>query len=1006
MRKIFTIVSIAIATVSFTGKAISQATPQDATSQNTNIEGTVTDAETGEQLIGVTIQIKGTTVGTITDIEGHYLIQASPDDSLVFSFIGYVTQTIGVGNRTLLDVQLSTDVETLSEVVIVGYGTQRKSDLTGSVSSIRGKDLTQIPSNNPMQALQGKVAGVQVTSSTGAPGAAPVVRIRGVGTFNNASPIYVVDGVILDDISFLNPADIESMEILKDASATAIYGSRGANGVVLVTTKQGSKEDKAPIVTVSGEYSIQKLHKTIDLLNGREFATVANEINPGSYNNVNAVPNTDWQSLIFRDAPIHNYQVSVAGSSPKIQYYVGVGYFNQQGIIPKSSYERVSVRLNNTFHLADNVRLGSNISITPYKQQNTNAFSPYIAYRAQPVVSPRQMDGSYSPVAGVGNVLADINYTNNFDRALRSVGNVFGEVDIIKGLTFRSSFGADLELKKNESFTPAFFVSPQQQNSTSDLNKTNTDRLSWLWENTLNYTKDIGKHRINALVGYTMQEASSEFLKVAGENIIRNGEDFWYFDASNTVGNLTENRVELDQNYSMTSYLFRLNYVFDRRYLFTGSLRRDASSKFSKENRVGYFPAIALGWNIINEAFMQDVSLLTNLKLRGSWGIVGNEKIDYSRRFSPVSNVFGAVFGTNETLYPGSSYGVSGNPDLTWESTYQTDVGLEFALFENQLKGEIDYYRKRTDDILISLPVAGYLGNGVGATITYNAAEVLNQGIEYNLGWSSEINDVTYSISAMGTTINNKALKVMGTGGPGDRLFNSAQTTRTVPGLPIGAFYGYKTDGIFQNQTELDSYPHTSQAGVGDLRFVDVNGDGSLTPDDRTNIGSSIPDFIYGINLEVGYKGIGLSVDFQGQAGNEIYNAKETVRPDLYNFEQHVFDRWRGEGTSNTEPRATAGGYNFQHSSRFVQDGSFLRLRSATISYDLSQSVAEKAKMKSARIYIRGTNLLTWTKFTGYSPEVSGTQPGATGTGVLDNGIDYGTYPVSTVYSFGLNLTF
>lgn len=975
-------------------------------SQEVVIQGKVTDASNAEELIGVTVQVKGTTIGTVTDIEGNYSISASPADTLIFSYIGFVTSNIPVGNRTTLNVELESDVETLSEVVVVGYGTQRKSDLTGAISSVRGEDLTRIPSNNPMQALQGKVAGVQVTSSSGAPGAAPVVRIRGVGTFNNASPIYVVDGVILDNISFLNSNDIASMEVLKDASATAIYGSRGANGVVLVTTKSGTKTEQPPSVSISGEYGLQRLQRRIDLLNGSEFAAIANEINPGSYNNVNAVPNTDWQDLIFRDAPIHNYQISVTGSSPKVQYYVGVGYYNQLGIIPKSDYERLSIRFNNTFHLSDKIRIGSNISIIPNRQQNTNANAPFIAYRAQPVLPPFQPDGSYTAVPGVGNVLADIEYTNNYDRAIRSVSNVFGEIDIIEGLTFRTSFGGDFDYRKNQSFTPTFFVSPQQQNTTSDLTKSTTERVSWLWENTLNYTRDFEKHRINALVGYTMQESTSEFFKIVGQNIIRDERNLWYLNASNTIGNLTENRVELDYNYSIISYLFRLNYTFDERFLFTGTLRIDGSSKFSEENRFGYFPALAVGWNVMNESFMEGVSFLTNLKIRGSWGIIGNEKIDYSRRFSPVSNEFGAVFGTNETQYPGSGYGVSGNPDLKWENTHQTDVGIEFGLFQNQLKAEVDYYRKRTDDILINLPVAGYLGNGVGATITYNAAEVINQGVEYNLVWSSSTSGINYRIGTMGTSINNKTLKVMGIGGPGDNLPNAANTTRTVPGGPIGAFFGYKTDGVFQNQNELDNYPHLSNAGIGDLRFVDVNGDGVVNPDDRTFLGSGIPDFIYGINLEVGYKGFGLAVDFQGQVGNEIYNAKETVRPDLYNFEQHVFNRWRGEGTSNSEPRATAGGYNFEPSDRFVQDGSFVRFRSATLSYDLHESLAEKIKMKSARIYLRGTNLITWTKFTGYSPEVSGEQIGVTGTDVLNNGIDYGTYPVSTVYSVGLNLSF
>lgn len=980
-------------------------------SAQTTVTGTVTSSEDGEPLPGVNVVVENTTKGTVTGIDGTYTIELGPDEtSLNFTFVGYTTQTVAVNGRTTVNVVMEPDTQTLEEVVVIGYGIVRKSDLTGSVSSVKGEDLTRIPAVSPMQNLQGKVSGLQVTSPSGAPGSSPVVRIRGTGTFNNANPIYVVDGMILDNIDYLNSADIESMEVLKDASATAIYGSRGANGVIIVTTKRGRAGQEAPIVTVSGEYSIQQLQKKIDLLNGPEFATIVNEITPGTYNNVNAVPNTDWQDLIFRTAPIQNYQVSVAGSSDRGQYYAGIGYFKQDGIIPKSDYERVTLKFNNTYNITKAIRLGSSLSFTPNRQQNTNAGAPFVVYRAQPLVTPYQPDGSYSPVAGVGNVLASIDYTNNNDKGIRSVNNIYAEVDFLKGFTFKTSFGVDMAYRKNTSFTPVFFVSPQQQNALSTLTKRNGEQLTWLWENTLNYFKEVEKHRFNAVAGFTTQAASSEFIELQGRELIREGEDFWYFtpDNLNPTGISNPNGVEAALNYSLVSFLFRVNYTFNDKYLLTATYRRDGSSKFSKENRYGDFPSVALGWNVINEPFMQNFEFLTNLKVRGSWGIIGNEKIDYNRRFSRVLNAVGGVFGVNETLYPGATFGVTGNEDLKWESTYQTDIGLEIGLFENQLTAEIDYYSKTTKDILIALAVPGYLGNGTGATITFNAAEVLNRGFEYNVAWTSQKGDFNYRIGTVGTTIHNRAVKVMGTGGPGDRLFNEAQTTASRPGLPLGAFYGYIADGIFQNQGELDAYPHRSDAGVGDLRFVDVNSDGAITDQDRTYLGSPIPTFVYGLNLEIGYKGWDLSADFQGQTGNKIYNAKETIRPDLYNFEQHVFDRWRGEGTSYSEPRATAGGYNWLPSSRFIQDGSFLRFRSLTLGYTLPEGVAQTAGMRSARLYLRGTNLFTLTDFTGYSPEVaSGNTANRTTDGnPINSGIDIGTYPVSTIYSVGLNITF
>ncbi|MBA4057762.1 MAG: TonB-dependent receptor, partial [Marivirga sp.] len=467
-----------------------------------------------------------------------------------------------------------------------------------------------------------------------------VVRIRGTGTFNNSSPIYVVDGVILDNIDFLSSADIESMEVLKDASSTAIYGSRGANGVIMVTTKHGVAGAETVAINFSGEYGIQQLQKKIDLLNGREFAIIANEITPGTYNNVDAVPNTDWQDLLFDSAPMQNYNFSATGSSAKLQYYFGLGYFRQEGIIAKSDYERVSFKFNNTYNITDFFRLGSNISFTPNHQQNTNANAPFTAYRAQPTIEPYLPDGSYSPVPGVGNFLADIEYTNNYDRAIRSVNNIFAEVDLFKDFTLRTSFGVDMAYRKNKSFTPQFFVSPQQQASQDRLSKKNVDQITWLWENTISFNKEFGIHQVNAVAGYTMQEASSEFIELQGQNLLRPGEDFWYFTRDNLNPTLVNipNGVENDLNYSLISYLFRANYTLLDRYLLTLTYRRDGSSKFSSENRYSDFPSVAVGWNVINEPFLQDSEVFTNLKLRASWGIIGNEKTQYDRQYSRVLN--------------------------------------------------------------------------------------------------------------------------------------------------------------------------------------------------------------------------------------------------------------------------------------------------------------------------------------------------------------------------------
>jgi len=985
--------------------------------QPRTITGKVKAGDMDSPIPGATIVVKGSSKGAITDLSGNYSITASETDILQFSFIGYNQVEVIVGNQTQIDVVLEVESIGIDEIVVIGYGTVRKSDLTGAVSSVKAGDLTKITSLNPEQNLQGKVAGVQVTSTSGAPGAAPTVRIRGVGTFNNSSPIYVVDGTILNDISFLNSSDIASMEVLKDASATAIYGSRGANGVIIISTKSGDIGSGKPVFDFFSEYGIQKLTKKIDLLSGREFAIISNEIAAGSYNNVDAVPNTDWQDLVFHTAPIQNHQLSVSGGTENSRYYVGIGLFKQEGIIDKSGYERLTLKLNNSYNLTKSITFGNNLTIAPYKQENAPGVT-YSVYRAQPVLEPYYSDGSYAVVYNVGNPLADLDYSNNFNTGVRGVGNVYSEINILKDLKFRSSIGIDAAYGKNKSFTPAYTIynpdgtPSQQQNVLNDLNKERNENLNWLWENTVSYYKAFGKNNIDLVAGYTMQESSSENLKLTGNNVIRDGSDFWYIlpsyilDEGNGVNTLNDikNEVDPNLNYSMISYLFRANYTYDGKYILTSTFRRDGSSKFKKENRYGNYPSFAAGWNIGREAFMDNLEILSTLKLRGSWGMIGNEKISYNSRYSIVQSDLSTIFGLNPAVIPAASYGKSGNNELRWENTTQTDIGLEVGLLNNRLTGEFDYYNRVTDDILIDLSTPGYLGNGQGQKITYNAAKVLNYGFEFNINWREKRGDFNYSIGVLGSTIHNEVLEVGGSSGIdsvllGGRLGNGIPVTQSRVGLPIGAYFGYKTDGIFQSTDDLAAYPHSSSAGVGDLRFVDVFEDGKINDQDRTFIGSPIPKFIFGVNLAMDYKGIDFSIDIQGQTGNKIFNGKEAVRPDPYNFEKHVFDRWTGPNTSNTEPRPSWGGYNYIPSDRFIQDGSFIRLRNVTLGYTLPISFTDKIFVDRLRVYIKGSNLLTLTKYTGYTPEIGSSE-------ILSNGIDNGIYPVTSVYSFGINLTF
>lgn len=982
------------------------------------VRGTVVEAGTGETLPGVNVRVKDTTRGTTTDMDGRFNIRLDAEQTvLVFSYIGFESLEMDMQGIDDIVIELQPVVTMMDELVVIGYGAVRKRDITGAVSQIRSDDIRKMTSLNADQALQGRVSGVLVTTTSGAPGAGATVRIRGVGTFNNASPIYVVDGVILDDISFLNPADISSMEILKDASATAIYGSRGANGVILVQTRSGSGFMDGPVVTVSVEGGIQQLERKINLLSGREFAIISNEIRAGTYNNVDAVPNTDWQDLIFDVAPIQNHQVSVAGAGDWSDYYVSLGYFNQSGIIDRSQFERLTLKLNNNYRLGPNFKLGNNLTIAPYRQRVAPNVT-FAVYRAQPVLLPYYEDGSFGAVFNVGNPLADLANSNNHNSGVRVVGNVFAEAMVVNSLLLRTSFGTDAALNRGQGFTPAFTVfnpdgtASQQTNTYSDIFKSEGINYTWLWENTVNYINSFGRHNLNAVGGFTMQQSRSERLQIAGQNVIRDGRDFWYvrpgyvIDEANNINMLSSifNGVDPGLYYNMISFLGRVVYSYDDTYLTTVTLRRDGSSKFSRDNQWGYFPSFAVGWNIDRESFMESVGLINDLKLRFSWGMIGNEKISYYDRFSGIDAGLLAVFGNPDAAYVAASYGRSGNPDLKWETTTQTDVGIELSILDRRLTFEADYYNRVTDDILIELATPGHLGNGQGQRIRYNAASILNRGFEFALTWQDRLGEVGYTVGLLGNTIHNEVLAIGGSSGIdslliGGFLANGQPVTLSRVGKPIGAYYGFKTDGIFQNQAELDSYPNMALAGVGDLRFVDINGDGVINGLDRTYLGSPIPKFVFGFNFDLDYKNWDFSAGFQGQYGNKIFNGKNAVRPDPYNFEKHVWDRWTGEGTSTTEPRPSFGGYNFLPSDRFIHDGSFVRLRTLIIGYSLPGTLLGNLGITRARIYVKGNNLLTWTKYTGYTPEIGSFD-------VLSNGIDSGVYPIPRVITLGFNTTF
>ena len=970
-----------------------------------SVAGSVEDSN-GEPLIGVNILVKDVeNLGTVSDIDGSFMLEVpSASSILVFSYIGYQPLEVSVSDRTDWNIVLENDVQTLNEVVVVGYGVQRKSDLTGAISSIESKELQRIPTSSFEQALQGKIAGVQVAAASGEPGKGAEIRIRGVGTLNDASPLYVVDGMLLDDISFINLQDVASVEVLKDASATAIYGSRGANGVIIISTKKGEISDK-PTVSFSSYTGWQQIAKKIELTNATQYATLANElaVNEGRmppFTDPSILGNgIDWQDQLYRTAPIQNHSLAVRGGNEAIRYQVSSDYFNQDGIQLGSNYQRFTLRINNEYTVSRHVNIGHNIAMV----RDWNNISPDqsgTAYRADPTIPPKDENGNFNDLstnASTGNPLASIFFSNNKNKSYRLVGNAYADIKPFNNLTLRSNLGLDIDQSRGKNFTPVFFVSATQRNEESVLTASSNQIQSWLWENTATYYKDWTDHRLTVLGGITSQVYNSEFLSGVGRNLIGSSDEFLYLQAAQSDEQTASNGAS---QWAMLSYLFRLNYVFKDKYLFTGSFRADGSSRFGAENRYGYFPSLALGWNITNEAFMSNQTLLSRLKLRASWGVIGNDKIGAYPGRPLVNSPFYYAFGPDEKLNIGATIEGLPNATIQWEETSQFNIGFEFGFLNNRLLGEIDYYSRTTDKILIDLALPGHFGIRDNFPFV-NAAKVSNRGVDLKLDWQDKVGGLNYTMGIVMSTVNNE-VKELGENKSeliGGSLSGGKFGTRTVPELPIGAFYGYKIGGVFQSEAEIAASPTVGVEVPGDMKYLDINGDGEITTADRTFLGSAIPDLIWGASLGLEYGGFDFSIDLNGQEGNLIYNSKKQARFGTYNFDVSYLDRWNGEGSSTSEPRVTNGGHNYEVSERFLEDGSFVRIRNINLGYQLPQKIVSKFNIEQFRLYVSGTNLLTSTDYTGYAVEFGSSD-------VLSAGIDRGVYPIAKTFNVGLNVSF
>lgn len=993
------------------------------------VSGKVTAAADDTGIPGASIIVKGTTTGTSSDINGDFQLSLPEGaEVLVVSYIGYQTQEIEIGSQSTFNIALEEDLQQLSEVVVVGYGTQERRDLTGAVSSIDAEELKNVAITTVEQGLQGRVAGVNIQQS-GRPGGAMDVQIRGVGSIGNSQPLFVIDGIpVINDnlgsgrvnaLANINPGDIESIEVLKDASAAAIYGARAANGVVLITTKRGKAGETT--VTLNSYIGTQSAWRQLELtdINGYKEISDALTDNAGLPRVValqdpaELVNLTDWQDEIFQTSPIYNFDVGVSGGTENARFNVSLNYFDQEGIVRSTGFERWSLRVNSDFKKG-RFKFGETMTVSRAFTDEADIGGIFFGMLHHP---PNRPVFSDTNVGGFGgNRIIDEQDSNNpvgvaelFDEQTtryRILGSIFGEYEIIDGLKYKLNVGGDIIYANRFRNIPFYQFEDRRSQDFAELTETNALSISPLIENTLTYSKNFGsQHSLEVIAGYTRQTFSARSARSNGRNTVSDA--VTVLDGVNEVptvgGTLNE--------FALLSYLGRVNYSFGDRYLLTANIRRDGSSRFSDGNKWGVFPSVSVGWRISEEAFMDDVNMVSDLKLRAGWGQTGFQEIGnygFQPQLVPTLNY---IFNGQQATGVGQRRIVPST--LQWETSTQTNVGLDVGLFDNKLLVNMDYYVKETDDILI--PVPPTVITGVSGSPTRNVGSVRNRGFEFAATYRKSFGDFQYSISGNFATLDNEFLDLGGGQPIVDGQVNVTNVTRIDEGIPIGSFWGYRMDGIFQNQGEVDAHADQPNAEPGDIRFVDLNGDGVINPDDREYIGDPIPDFTYGLTLNASYKGFDFNMFLQGVEGIELYYGYRyfsagMLRP--FNFEQRTLGFWRGEGTSNTIPRAVGGdpANNTRESSRFIGDGSFLRARNMTIGYTVPTDFLDnftKGAMSSARFYITAQNLFTITDYEGYDPEISSdVQDQNPGNYSRSRGIDANNYPQPRTFLFGAQFSF
>lgn len=989
-----------------------------AQQQAKTVTGTVTDVS-GEPIIGANIRIKGTTTGTITDIDGNFSIKAEPQSVIEVSYIGYLTQETVINNQKSIRFLLKEDTKTLDEVVVIGYGVQKKADLTGSVANINTEKLNTQSNANIGQALQGKIAGVDIVSQGGAPGSGTRIMVRGIGTLNNASPLYIVDGMYMNSIDHINPNDIASIDVLKDASSAAIYGSRAANGVIIVTTKEGSNTEGKPIIDLSVNLGISTASKFLDMLDAKgwaEVTTIARQaIGKPALDMATDLankPDNDWQDIMFRPALMQNYNLSVKGGGKYSTYYTGLGYFNQDGIVKGTNYQRYNIQSKNDYKRGI-FSAGTNliISFSHDKPLHQELRGGMIGTILQSVPTLEKYDdtreggygGTYGDVVNIPHPLAiiDDNIMDRYNENVKIFANLYAQIELFKGLKYKLNLTPDFSFERYKNYLNKYDFG-LATNSITQLTERQRRRRNILVENLLTFDRTFGEHKISALAGYTYQDSRFRHIQAYGEGLPQGLEEI---DAATT------NRSNEGNSWRsvLTSILGRVFYSYQNKYLFTATIRRDGSSKFGKNNRYGYFPSFSLGWNVAEEKFMENVHWLDQLKLRGGYGVLGNQEIDNYQYSSTITTGINYPDG-NGGLLQGAFPKNFANPDIKWEETAMTNVGIDFMAFNNRLSLTADYYVKNTKDILLTVPIP--ISSGGANDPIRNAGKIRNNGFEFNLGWMDQPNpDISYGINLIGSFNKNKVIAMGSESGSikGGSTNQNITTSETKAGYPIGGYWLISTAGYFNSQEEVDAYAKDGKkiqpaAEPGDIKFVDANNDGVINDDDRVFQGSPFPDFTFALNGNMRYKNFDLSIGLQGVLGNKIYNATRQTLEDVTkgsNFLASCLDYWTPENKNASHPRLTWDDPNRNtraESDRYLENGSYLRLRSVQLGYTFPQTWF-KGAIQHARVYINAENLFTITSYSGYSPDVNADNANYRG---FDNSI----YPTNRTFMLGLNVTF